>query len=71
MTTRHKPDHEIQLMLRVLRDLQALPKAGRYRVLAYWNARADDMPETASGYGEQQMDIEDALPPLHVRGAAA
>ena len=72
MTTRHKPDHEIQLMLRVLRDLQVLPKAGRHRVLAYWNARADDMPEAASGHGEQQLDIEDALPPqLHVRGAAA
>jgi hypothetical protein len=63
MTTRHKPDQEIQLMLRVLRDLQALPKAGRHRVLAYWNARADDMPETGNKHGEQQLDIEDTLLP--------
>jgi hypothetical protein len=70
--TRHKPDHEIQLMLRVLRDLQALPPAGRQRVLAYWNARAGDMPSNVGNqHGEQQLDITDVLPPLHVSGAAA
>jgi hypothetical protein len=73
MSTRHKPDHELQLMLRVLRDLQALPPAGRQRVLAYWNARAPEMPvEGGNRHGEQQLDITDvipAMPPLH--GATA
>ena len=69
---RHKPDHEMNIMQRGLRELGALPPAGRRRVLAYWCARAETMPATvAETAGEQQLDIEDipTMPPL--RGAAA
>lgn len=73
MTTRHKPDHEIQLMQRVLRDLRELTPAGRVRATAYWSDRIGEMPaDTGERHGEQQLDIEDvAHPSLHVRGAAA
>jgi hypothetical protein len=72
MTTRHKPDHEIQLMQRVLRDLRELTPAGRLRATAYWSDRIGEMPaDSGERHGEQQLDIVDALPPLHVRGAAA
>ena len=73
MTTRHKPDHEIQLMQRVLRDLRELTPAGRLRATAYWSDRIGEMPaDTSERYGEQQLDIEDVRQPqLHVRGAAA
>jgi hypothetical protein len=72
MTTRHKPDHEIQLMQRVLRDLRELSVAGRVRVTTYWSDRIAEMPDDPSErHGEQQLDIEDVRPQLHVRGAAA
>jgi hypothetical protein len=64
MSRAHKPDHELQLMQRVLRDLAKLSPRGRHRVVAYWAARIDMMPAQAETHGEQQLDIEDALAQL-------
>lgn len=70
--TKHRPDREIVLMLRVLRDLEALPAAGRHRVLAYWCARVETMPPPAGDTAdEQQLDIEDIPQMPALRGAAA
>jgi hypothetical protein len=61
---KHKPDHELQLMQRVLRDLAKLSPLGRRRVVAYWTARIDQLPDQPDRHGEQQLDIEDALATL-------
>jgi hypothetical protein len=73
MTTRHKPDHEIQLMQRVLRDLRELTPAGRVRATAYWSDRIGEMPDDpGERHGDQQLDIEEQLPMMpHLKGAAA
>lgn len=70
---KHKPDHEMEIMRRGLRDLAALSVSGRRRVLAYWGARIEAMPAGEDTHGAQQLDIEDVpqMPPLHVQGAAA
>ena len=61
--TRHHPDHELQLMQRVLRDLAKLTPAGRERVVSYWQHRITSMPSAPPApHGEQQLDLEaDAL----------
>ena len=58
---KHKPDHELQLMQRVLRELAKLPSAGRRRAVTYWADRIGQMPEQPETHGEQQLDIEDRL----------
>jgi hypothetical protein len=69
MSTRHKPDYEMQLMARVLRELSTLPRAGRNRLLTYWIARAVDLPEVENT-NLQQLDIEDVPTMPALRGAA-
>jgi hypothetical protein len=69
MNTRHKPDYEMQLMARVLRELSTLTRAGRARVITYWIARAPDMPEVEDA-NPQQLDIEDVPTMPALRGAA-
>jgi hypothetical protein len=73
MSTRHKPDYEMEVMRRGLRDLQTLPPDGRKRALTYWNSRVETLPEAVEvDHGEQQTDIEDYIPTMpHLRGAAA
>jgi hypothetical protein len=68
--TKHKPDHEMEIMRRGLRDLAALPEPGRRRVLAYWCARAEALPPAAERHGEQQLDIEDVPMMPALKGAA-
>ena len=60
---KHHPDHELQLMQRVLRDLAKLTPAGRERVVAYWQHRVASMTDAPpAAHGEQQLDLEvDAL----------
>lgn len=62
MTSRN-PDAELHLMQRMWRDLEALPVAGRRRLLVYLFARVDEIPEQGNGVdrGPQQLDIEDTL----------
>jgi len=70
--TKHKPDHEMEIMRRGLRDLASLSPAGRERVLAYLIARSGTIPETAETHGEQQLDLEERVPMMpHLKGAAA
>jgi hypothetical protein len=70
--SKRNPDHEMNVMQRGLRDLAVLPPAGRRRVLAYWCARAEALPEVGNGqHGAQQLDIEDAPMMPHLKGAAA
>jgi hypothetical protein len=72
MTTKHKPDHEMEIMRRGLRDLARLPPEGRKRAVTYWSSRIEEMPATADSHGEQQLDIEDRVPMMpHLKGAAA
>jgi hypothetical protein len=74
MSTKHKPDHEMEIMRRGLRDLAALSLGGRRRVLAYWGARIEAMPpDDSDARNPQQLDIEDVpqMPPLHVGGGLA
>jgi hypothetical protein len=59
--TKRNPDHELQLMQRVLRDLAKLSPAGRRRATTYWANRIEELPEQAETHGDQQLDIEDAL----------
>ena len=61
MNRRHQPDHEMQIMRRTLRELAILTPEGRNRVLAYLTARIDTLPPPPTcGFGEQQLDIEEA-----------
>ena len=62
MSTKHRPDYEMQLMQRVLRDLEKLSMAGRKRVIMYWLVRSDEMPDTEGAHGMQQLDIEEDVP---------
>ena len=74
MSSKHKPDHEMEIMRRGLRDLAELPPAGRRRVLAYLTDRIEGLPVPESTNGAQQLDIEEVIPQmptLHTRGAAA
>jgi hypothetical protein len=64
MSTKHRPDHEMEVMRRGLRDLAELPPAGRKRVLAYWNDRVADLPATDGKAGPQQLDIEEPVPQM-------
>jgi hypothetical protein len=70
MSAKHKPDHEMEIMRRGLRDLARLPEPGRRRVLAYWCARAEALPATAERHGEQQLDIEEVPMMPALKGAA-
>ena len=70
MSTKHRPDYEMQLMQRVLRDLEKLSMAGRKRVIMYWLVRSDEMPDTEGAAGAQQLDIEDVPNMPALRGAA-
>jgi hypothetical protein len=55
-----------------MRELAALPAAGRTRVLAYWHARVAELPEPASDpNGPQQLDIEDQPMPFVRSGGVA
>jgi hypothetical protein len=69
--SKRNPDHELQLMQRVLRDLGKLPPAGRRRAVSYWANRIDELPEQPEAHGAQQLDIEDALAALRARREAA
>jgi hypothetical protein len=74
MSTRHKPDHEMEIMRRGMRELASLSLGGRRRVLAYWGARIEAMPAgDDDARNPQQLDIEDVpqMPPLHVGGGLA
>ena len=70
---KHHPDHELQLMQRVLRDLAKLTPEGRERVVAYWQHRITSMPDAPPpAHGEQQLDLEaDALRPRTEGGVGA
>lgn len=67
---KHRPDHELDIMRRGLRDLTRLSPAGRERVVQYWSARAASLPATAETHGEQQLDIEERIMMPHLKGAA-
>jgi hypothetical protein len=71
---KHKPDHEMEIMRRGLRDLAVLSVGGRRRVLAYWGARIEAMPAgDDDARNPQQLDIEEVsqMPPLHAQRAAS
>jgi hypothetical protein len=70
MSMKHRPDYEMQLMQRVLRDLEKLSQAGRKRVIMYWLVRSDEMPDSEGVAGAQQLDIEDVPNMPALRGAA-
>jgi hypothetical protein len=74
MSTKHKPDLEMEIMRRAWRDIASLGTAGRRRVLAYLSARIETTPPPiGDGHaGEQQLDIEEALPVMPAtRGAVS
>lgn len=72
MSRRNNPDHELDVMRRGLRVIAELSPAGRRRVLAYWCARAEIMPDRDDQSGPQQLDIEDVpMMPLRVKSAAS
>lgn len=70
---KHKPDYEMEIMRRGLRDLAGLTPSGRRRVLAYWGARVETMATVTDDHGEQQLDIEEIpmMPSRVPSGAAA
>ena len=70
--SKHQPHHEIEIMRRGIRDLALLPEPGRRRVLAYWCARAEALPQAGERHGEQQLDIEEEHVPMMpaLKGAA-
>lgn len=70
--TKHNPDAEMRLMQRMWHDLEALPIAGRRRILVYLFARIDELPEgNGVDHGPQQLDLEDALRASNVRQLSA
>jgi hypothetical protein len=68
---KHKPDFEMEIMRRGLRDLASMSQQGRRRVLAYWCARAETLETAEDGLGEQQLDIEEVPMMPALKGAAA
>ena len=72
MSTKYKPDHEMAVMQRGLRELAALSPPGRRRVLAYWCARVDSLPTLAADSGGIEDEHDEELPVMpHLQGAAA
>jgi hypothetical protein len=62
MKQKHKPDAEMAIIQRGLRDLATLPIQGRHRVLTYLSGRIYTMPAVdGEANGPQQLDIEDTV----------
>jgi hypothetical protein len=61
MKQKHKPDAEMAIIQRGLRDLATLSVPGRHRVLAYLSGRIYTMPDVNDEvFGPQQLDLGDA-----------
>jgi len=62
MKQRHQPDHEFEVMRKMLSYLLQLSPAGRRRSMDYIAARLADMPsDGVERHGEQQLDLEERM----------